>query len=262
MKFSPLFSGSSGNCSFLEAGSVRILIDAGLPGRAITDALSKLDVTPDTLSAILVTHEHSDHINGVGVLARKYKLPVYANERTWIAMRDKIGNVPQGQIRIFETDRDFYLRELNVLPFSTPHDSAESVGFCFMHKYSKISTMTDIGHVSGRMLDIVEHSDLLLLESNHDVEMLLAGSYPYHLKQRILSDKGHLSNENAGKSLAKLYLRGLRNVILGHLSHENNLEPLALETVKMVLRQEDIPDTAVNIGLAHRDRPSGIYITD
>ncbi|OQB23489.1 MAG: putative metallo-hydrolase YycJ [Firmicutes bacterium ADurb.Bin182] len=262
MKFSPLFSGSSGNCSFLEAENVRLLIDAGLAGCTVTNALAKIGVAPETLNAILITHEHSDHISGVGVLSRKYKLPVYANERTWNAMREKIGYIPPKLVRVFETDRDFYIKELNVLPFSTPHDAAEPIGYCFSYRNKKVSIMTDIGHVTNRMLDIIEHSSLLLLEANHDVEMLLAGSYPYHLKRRILSDTGHLSNENAGKALAKLYLRGLRNVILGHLSRENNLEPLALETVKMVLRQEDIPDTAVNMGLAHRDRPSGIYIID
>ena len=126
--FCPLFSGSSGNSLFVGAGDTRILVDAGMPGRSIEAQLRALDVAPDTLSGILITHEHSDHIKGVGILSRKYDLPVYANEGTWMAMEDKIGGVALKNQRLFYTGEDFYIGELNVAPFAIPHDAAEPVG--------------------------------------------------------------------------------------------------------------------------------------
>lgn len=262
MRFCPLFSGSSGNSTLLEALGTRLLIDAGLPARTISQALAAVDVDPSTISAILITHEHSDHINGVGAMSRKYNIPVYANAKTWQGMAEKLGNISPRNQRVFETNTDFYIKELNIIPFKTPHDAAESVGFSVSCREGRISVMTDIGHVDNRLFSAVENSDLLLIEANHDIEMLKTGCYPYPLKQRILSSTGHLSNEAAGIALSKLYLRGINNVILGHLSKENNTEPLALETVRHVLRSEDVPDSGLNIMMAHRDRPSGMYILE
>ena len=259
MRFCPLFSGSSGNCIFIEGGGVRVLVDAGLAGRTIINALAGINVSPDTIDAIVVTHEHSDHIKGVGVISRRYSIPVYANSATWDAMSPLIGEVAPSCVRIFETDRDFFIHELNVLPFATPHDAAESVGYCFNHKGAQVSTLTDVGHINARLLSAVQESDIILLESNHDVEMLKAGSYPYTLKRRILGDNGHLSNDAAGEALVKLYKCGLRNAVLGHLSHENNLEPLALETVRQALRNEDIFDEEFSLCVAHRDRAAGMF---
>jgi len=258
MLFCPLFSGSSGNAVFLEAGDVRLLIDAGLSGRTIEGALNAIGIDPASLNAILVTHEHSDHIKGVGVLSRKYRIPVYANDACWAAMEPCIGQVALGNIRVFRTESNFYIQDLNVLPFHTPHDSAEPVGYCFCHKGRKVSVMTDIGHVNERMLSVVEQSDLLLLEANHDVDMLKAGSYPYALKQRILSRNGHLSNEDAGLALCRLYDKGVNNVLLGHLSRENNNEALARLTIEQTLKQAQILDN-MHIAFARRDGPCGLY---
>lgn len=259
MKFIPLFSGSSGNALFLEAGETRVLIDAGLPAKTIEQALLSANVPPETLSAILVTHEHTDHIKGVGAMARRYRLPVYANAPTWEAMADKLGKLPPHDMRTFETGQDFYLRDLNILPFATPHDAAESVGYAFTYKGLRLCSATDVGHVDGALLDILAGSRLLFLEANHDEDMLRAGPYPYQLKRRILSEKGHLSNDSAGKALCRLYGRGVRDAILGHLSRENNYEELALATVKSALLMEDIPENAMRICVARRDRPTGVF---
>ncbi len=259
MRLIPLFSGSSGNCIVLEAGGVRLLIDAGLPGRSIETALHSVAIEPESLHAILVTHEHSDHVRGIGVLSRRYDLPVYANAGTWEGMGREIGQIAQKNTRIFETGCEFFVRDLAVQPFSIPHDANDPVAYCFHGDGRCSSVMTDIGYIREDMLDAVQDSELLLIESNHDEEMLKVGPYPYPLKRRILSDTGHLSNMNCGKALCKLYLRGLCCAILGHLSKENNHEALALETVRSELREQDIPDQAFHLTVAHRDRVTGVF---
>ncbi len=262
MRFCPLYSGSSGNALLVLADGAAILVDAGLPGRVVTEALAAAGVAPEQLSGILVTHEHSDHVKGVGILARRYRLPVYANAGTWRGMLPLIGEIPPAQVRMFETERDFYLGGVNVLPYKTPHDANESVGFVFQSGGSKLSILTDAGHVNERMLDAVSGSGLILIESNHDVEMLKAGRYPFPLKRRILGDEGHLSNDACGAALTALYGRGVRRAVLGHLSRENNFESLALETVRAALRASDVPDEAFALSVAHRDRVGEIYEVD
>ncbi|MDD4075317.1 MAG: MBL fold metallo-hydrolase [Eubacteriales bacterium] len=260
MRLIPLFSGSSGNCILLEAGGARLLVDAGLPGRTIEAALSSVGVSPQTLTGILVTHEHIDHTRGIGVLSRRFDLPVYANAGTWEGMQADVGPVALRNMRMFETGREFYADKLLIQSFPTPHDARESVGYSFAAEDRRASVMTDIGYVPEALLDAVGKSDLLLIESNHDEEMLKVGPYPYPLKRRILGDQGHLSNENCGKTLCKLYKRGVRCAILGHLSKENNYEQLALETVRSELRCEDIPDDAFQLTVAHRDRITGVFV--
>lgn len=262
MRFCPLYSGSSGNALLVLADGAAILVDAGLPGRVVAEALAAAGVAPEQLSGILVTHEHSDHVKGVGILARRYRLPVYANAGTWRGMLPLIGEIPPAQVRVFETERDFYLGGVNVLPYKTPHDANESVGFVFQSGGSKLSILTDAGHVNERMLDAVSGSGLILIESNHDVEMLKAGRYPFPLKRRILGDEGHLSNDACGAALTALYGRGVRRAVLGHLSRENNFESLALETVRAALRASDVPDEAFALSVAHRDRVGEIYEVD
>lgn len=256
--FCPLCSGSSGNAAYFEGGGIRLLIDAGLSCRRITALLGEIGVTPDTLDAILITHEHSDHIAGARVLSDKYGLPVYAAPDCWLAMRIAGHGVSAERMRVFEPDTEFYLGQVRVLPFTTPHDSAHAVGFSLFAEGKKVTVMTDIGCVTNHMLDVAAGSDLLLMESNHDVDMLKAGSYPYPLKQRILSRTGHLNNEDAGLAAVKLFGRGVRNIILGHLSQENNTKELALLTVESVLEDAGVLD-AMHIIVAERDRPCGVY---
>lgn len=259
MRLIPLFSGSSGNCILIEGEGTRLLVDAGLPARSLCAALATVDVPPESIAGILVTHGHSDHVRGVGVLARKLRIPVFANAGTWEEMEGQLGPLPLQDMRVFCSDMDFYLNRLHVTPFLIPHDAREPVGFCFEGEGQRIGIMTDVGHVDEGLLTAVDGTDLLLIEANHDVDMLKVGPYPYPLKRRILSDHGHLSNDDCGKALARLYARGLRCAILGHLSRENNFEQLALETVRGVLRSQDIPDADFALTVAHRDRITGIF---
>ncbi|HRX57942.1 MAG TPA: MBL fold metallo-hydrolase [Eubacteriales bacterium] len=258
MLFSPLCSGSSGNASYLEAGGVRLLIDAGVSAKKMEALLSMIDVSARSIDAILVTHEHSDHVTGVGVLSRRYDLPVYADTECWEHMPASVGAIAVKNRRVFVPDHDFCLGPLCIYPFSTPHDSAHPVGYTFRHEGKKLSIMTDVGHVSGAMLDAVADSNLLLLEANHDVDMLKAGSYPYPLKMRILSPRGHLCNEDAGLVLQKLYSRGVKNAILGHLSQENNTPELALVTVQSVLENAGLLESMF-VTVADRFEPCGVF---
>ena len=259
-RYCPLYSGSSGNAALLSTGRISLLVDAGLTGKAIVAGLKEARCLPESLSGILITHEHSDHIKGAGVLSRKYDLPIYANAPTWEAMERQIGAVAPRNVRIFETGHEFILGDIAIMPYSIPHDAAEPVGYSFFHRGCKVSQMTDLGHITAEVLQNVAESDLLLLESNHDVDMLRAGPYPYALKQRILSGKGHLSNDTAGEACVRLMRLGVRRFILGHLSGENNLEPLAYSTVAQA-----IADAGARIGadadlyLAHRDRPTAVF---
>lgn len=256
--FCPLFSGSSGNALFIGAGNTRILIDAGMPGRAIAGALNEIGVLPETLSAIAVTHEHSDHIKGVGILSRKYHLPVYANERTWNAMARAVGEIEPRNRRFFEDGEDFYIGDLALLPFSIPHDAADPVGYRVFYGGRSVATATDMGFVRKDVLNTLSGVDVLLLESNHDPELLMMNPhYSMYLKQRILGRHGHLSNADSAEALLSLYETGVRQVLLGHLSQENNTPELALLTATERLKKEGVRvQEDIGLGLAWRDRIS------
>ncbi|MCR4436313.1 MAG: MBL fold metallo-hydrolase [Clostridiales bacterium] len=255
IKFCSLFSGSSGNSIFLSANGTKLLIDAGLSARKIVEALYSIGEEPSKLNAILVTHEHIDHIRGAGVLSRKFNLPVYANENTWEQMEREIGPMNVKNKMVFNTGREFEVGEVCAKAFSIPHDAAEPVGFNFFIQDKKITTATDIGHINRELLQHFERSELLLLESNHDIEMLKVGPYPWHLKMRILGERGHLSNEMAGKVVAYLAEKGTRRFLLGHLSKENNFPELAYQTVCNELSEKKIiPGWDVTLDVVLRDR--------
>ena len=258
MLFCPLCSGSSGNASFLEAEGRRFLIDAGLTRKRIAALLESIGVPLHTIDAVFLTHEHVDHVAGAGVLARAHHIPVYAAADCFSALPPSVGEIPAACMRVFEPDREFFCGKVRVLPFSTPHDAAHAVGYSFMAEGRKVTVMTDVGHVDDRLLTQLSGSDLVLLEANHDVDMLLAGPYPYPLKQRILSRRGHLCNEDCGRALIALHERGVRNVILGHLSRENNTPELARVTIEAMLESAGIlSDMRVSVAL--RDRPLGVF---
>jgi phosphoribosyl 1,2-cyclic phosphodiesterase len=240
IKFCSLYSGSSGNAIFLSTDKVKILIDAGLSGKKIEKALDIIDENPSELDAILVTHEHSDHIKGVGVLSRRYGLPIYANSLTWEGIGNSIGNIEPDNIRYFETGTIFEINHLCVQSFPVPHDAYEPVGFSFYSGGKKITVATDIGHIDIDLTDRMSGSDLLLLEANHDTEMVKIGPYPHWLKMRILGEKGHLSNETAGDVIVEMAKRGTRSFLLGHLSRENNFPELAYQTVYNALLEKGI----------------------
>lgn len=261
LQFCPLFSGSSGNAIYVGTDKTKILIDAGLSGAKITAELNKIGVSPTELCAILVTHEHADHIGGVGVLSRRYHLPVYASLGTWAAMSNKLGAVDEGCRVEFEAGVDFSIGELDIRPFPTPHDAADPVGFAVSAGRYKVAVATDIGAVRESWLREVEGADVLLLEANHDEDTLKAGRYPYELKRRILGNRGHLSNDDAGAAAAALARRGVRAIVLGHLSGENNFPELAQASVACVLEEAGLkPGRDVMLSVARRDGRGELFV--
>ncbi len=262
IKFCPLCSGSSGNSVLVSANGTNILIDAGVSARRIEAALASIDENTSSVDAIFVSHEHIDHIRGIGVLSRKFDIPVYANEATWHCLKKSVnsaGNIQEKNIRYFTNEKPVEINGLTVLPFNTPHDAAESSGFNIFVSGVKLTVATDLGHINKRLLGYLEGSDLLMLESNHDIEMLKAGPYPYYLKKRILSDTGHLSNEMAGKVIAYLASRGTKSFVLGHLSKENNIPELAAGTVCRELETRGIkPGRDITLSVAARMTASSI----
>ena len=258
LTFCPLFSGSSGNAIYMAAKDTRILIDAGLPGRTVENALKQIGVAPDTLSAIVVTHEHSDHTRGVGILSRKYHIPVYANERTFNAMARQVGEIEPRNRRFFQTGEDFYIGDLDLCPFSIPHDAAEPVGYRVYAGGRSAAVATDMGFMRKNVFQTLAGTDVLLLESNHDPELLRQNPhYSTYLKQRILSSHGHLSNEASARALLELYGTGVRQVLLGHLSGENNTPELAMNTALEALERAGVTvNEEIGLGIAWRDRVS------
>lgn len=258
IKFSPLFSGSSGNAVFIRAGDISLLIDAGCNGSAITGAINAIGEDPRELTGILITHEHSDHIRGAGVLSRMLDIPIYANEQTWFAMENKIGKVAKKNICI--ANDVFYLKNIEILPFNIPHDSAKPQGYRIFYRNKSVAVATDMGHFSKHVLSALSNADLVLLEANHDVDMLKRSSYPNILKQRILGKNGHLSNESAADACLSLVNSNVSGIILGHLSQENNTEQLAYSTVLKLLEKNGVKvgqDLAV--GIALRNKLSGNF---
>lgn len=260
VRFCSLASGSSGNCHLINDGKNFLLIDAGLSGKQIENKLKEVDVDPKNLSAILVSHEHSDHIHGAGILSRRYNIPIYANDGTWAGMECKIGNIKEENIKYFISNENFSIGDFNIRPYRISHDANEPVGFSIQRDSIKISIATDLGYISEDIMEEVRDSSLVILESNHDEEMLKAGSYPYSLKRRILSNIGHLSNEAAGNAIVDLVSKNVKSILLAHLSRENNFPELAIATVKNILESKQIAiGKDIKLDLLHRDRVSNMY---
>lgn len=242
MRFSILASGSTGNSILVETDQTKILIDAGLSGKQIEAQLKEVKVDPRSLDAILVTHEHSDHIKGVGVLARRYQLPVYTHEKTWTELDTLIGEIPEKQKILFDEGEIHQFADLTVESFGISHDAAFPMGFCFHQGEKKLSLATDLGYVSQRIKEKIIGSGAYIFESNHDVEMLRMGHYPWNIKRRILSDVGHLSNEDAGAALSEILEGNGERIYLSHLSKDNNMTELARLTVKNILEENGFID--------------------
>ncbi|NMA32965.1 MAG: MBL fold metallo-hydrolase [Clostridiaceae bacterium] len=259
MRICSLFSGSSGNAIFVCTENTKLLVEAGLSGKKIAEALSSIGESLSEISAVLVSHEHIDHVRGAGVLARRYNLPIYASTGTWEAMEQMIGPVSESNKKKFSTYVPFEIGDITITPFPIPHDANEPVGYSFSAAGKKATIATDIGHISMDLLRSFEDSDLLLLESNHDIEMLRMGPYPWPLKQRIAGKHGHLSNDAAGEVIAYMAERGTRKFLLGHLSKENNFPELAYQTVRSVLCEKCVnADSDISLDVALRDRVSRI----
>ena len=197
LKYCSIGSGSSGNCHYIGYKDTNILVDAGLSGKRITTGLNDINVDMENIKGIFITHEHSDHIKGAGIMSRKYNIPIFANVKTWCAMKDKLGDIKDSNMKVFENDRSYSLGDLIIRPFSISHDASDAVGYNFYADNEKMSIATDIGMITDNIRRHLYKSKLVVLESNYDPSMLMMGSYPYALKKRVMSDTGHLSNEDA-----------------------------------------------------------------
>lgn len=240
LRFSVLASGSTGNALYVETNQHAFLVDAGLSGKQIELLCQKIDRNLDKLSGILVTHEHSDHIKGIGVLARRYQLPVYANEKTWKAMEGSIGNIPLEQKFTFDMETVQSFGGLDIESFGVSHDAVEPMFYVFHHSGKKLAIITDTGYVSDRMKGTIRNADAFVFESNHDIEMLRMGRYPWNTKQRILSDVGHVSNEDAALAMSEVIGEQTKRIYLAHLSKDNNMKELARMSVSQTLKTQGL----------------------
>ena len=233
MKFTVLGSGSKGNCTLVESGSTRLLIDNGFSGKELIGRLATHGIGPETLSAIVVTHEHDDHVRGVGVVARRLNLPVYANAGALRAAEQRLGRLPE--IREFGTGEAFVVDNLQVHPFAVSHDTSDPVGFIVSDGSVRLGYCTDTGRITQLIRHHLRQCEALILEANHDVQMLREGPYPLALQQRVLSSMGHLANTDAVACADELAGERLRLLVLAHLSEVNNHPDLVLEAARQRL---------------------------
>ncbi|MFA9463698.1 MAG: MBL fold metallo-hydrolase [Velocimicrobium sp.] len=259
MNLCSIASGSSGNCIYIGNTNTGILVDTGISKKRIVDGLTSIDVNPEKLSGIVITHEHSDHICGLGVFTRKYKVPIYATKETisCILRANNLGVLDTTLFHEIKADHPFFLQDIKVNPFAISHDAANPVSYTFCDATGKIGVATDLGTYDEYIISNLEGCGALLLEANHDINMLQVGAYPYSLKRRILSDIGHLSNDNSGRLLSRLFSKQLNYIFLGHLSKENNYPELAYETVRCELLTSGlVNEMEYCMQVANRDMPS------
>lgn len=262
MRFVSIASGSSGNCIYVGTESTHILVDAGISNKWIEQGLNEIGLKGSDLDGIVITHEHSDHVKGLGILARKHGVPIYATKETLeeIGEMKYLGEYPKELFHPVLPDVEFHVGDMEIKPFSIDHDAANPVAYRVKSGRKSVAVATDMGHFDQYIIEHLQGLDALLLESNHDVRMLETGPYPYYLKRRILSDHGHLSNDNAGRLLNYILHDNMKHIFLGHLSKENNYEELARETVKLEIDQGDHGYKArdFSISVARRDMMSEI----
>ena len=262
MRLCSIASGSSGNCIYAGSDKTHLLIDTGISKKRIEEGLHEIGIKGEELGGILITHEHSDHIQGLGVFSRKYEIPIYATRGTieGIKAYKGIGKMPEGLLKEVPVDQMFSIGNLDIRPFAISHDANEPSGFRIEHDGKSLAVATDLGIYDAYTVENLKGLDAILLEANHDVHMLEVGAYPYYLKQRVLGNRGHLSNELSGRLLCDILHDNMKYIMLGHLSKENNYEELAYETVKLEVTMGDNPYRGEDIPLmvANRDTISNI----
>ena len=245
-----------GNCLYVESDNTKLLIDAGVSLKKIEKGLDTIDVSPSSIDGILVTHEHSDHIQSLGNLSKKFNLPVFANSETFDAMPKQTDKISTENINKFKIKQKFSINDIEITPFSIPHDAANPCGFNISCNDDKISIATDIGHMTNEILKQLEGSKFVLLESNYDTEVLKLSKYLFSLKQRIAGPNGHLSNEIASKVINYLLHDNLKIAMLGHLSKESNFPELAYQTVVNELINSNSDVSKLSLSVASRNEPS------
>lgn len=262
MNFCSIASGSSGNCIYAGTEHSSVLVDVGVSGKKVEAGLNQIGLTTRDVDGILLTHEHSDHIKGLGVIARKYGIPIYGTRGTLKSVQESssLGKIDASLYREIRADERFSIQDLEILPFSISHDAAEPVAYRIEHGQKAVGVVTDLGVYNDYTVSHLKDLDAVLLEANHDIRMLQVGSYPYYLKQRILGKKGHLSNENAGRLLCEILHDRLKAILLGHLSKENNYEELAYQTVcaEVTLGENPYKAGDFKISVAKRELPSAM----
>lgn len=259
MRFLSIASGSSGNCLYVGSDCTHILVDTGISCKRTIEGLNGIDVKPEELDGIFITHEHADHIAGLGVLSRKYGIPIYATKGTIEGIKEStsLGKIDDSLFNEVKADSKITVKDLVINPMHISHDANEPVAYRVKCEDKKIGIITDLGVFDEYTVGCLQGMDLIMAEANHDIRMLEAGPYPYYLKKRILSDRGHLSNENSGRLISKILHDDMKGIILGHLSFENNLPDLAYETVRLEITASDTPYTGNDFPLyvAKRDCP-------
>lgn len=260
MRLCSIASGSSGNCIYVGSDTTHLLVDVGISGKRTEAGLKELGLKMEDIDGIFITHEHSDHIAGLGVLARKYGTPLYATKGTIQAIQKTtaLGRIPEELFHTVRADEKIIIKDMVCNPMKISHDAAEPVAYRLQHGKQRVGIVTDLGTYNEYTVESLRRMDALLLEANHDIKMLQVGPYPYHLKQRILGDRGHLSNERAGQLLCSLIHDNLKAVMLGHLSKENNLPELAYEAVRVEVTMEQGKNLEFPMYVASRNELSPI----
>ncbi len=238
MRIVTFASGSTGNCTLVSCGGSNIIIDAGISMKRVRENLRQSGLRPEDVNGILITHEHSDHISGLAMLIKHYRMPVYAPRTVADRLRYAVPGAADS-LHVIPVGEEFCLGDAKVRAFYTPHDTDESVGYR-IEAESIFALATDTGHVTAEILEGLDGADAVLIEANHDLEMLSGGNYPYYLKRRIMSPRGHLSNDDCAELARRLAERGTRYIVLGHLSRENNTPDVAYRTVSSALREYDV----------------------
>lgn len=260
MRLCSIASGSSGNCIYAGTDTTHLLVDVGISGKRTEAGLKELGISMRDIDGILITHEHTDHIAGLGVLARKYGTPIYATDGTIRAIRQtrSVGVIPEELFHPIYADEKLVIKDMVCNPMRISHDAAEPVAYRLSHGRKRIAIVTDLGTYNDYTVESLRGMDALLLEANHDIHMLQVGPYPYSLKQRILGDRGHLSNERAGQLLCSLLHDKLQAVVLGHLSKENNIPELAYEAVRVEVTMEQGKNLDFPLYVASRNEVSKV----
>lgn len=257
-KISVLASGSSGNSIYITDGKTKILIDAGLSGKKLSERLAQIGLSGDEIDAVLITHEHKDHISGAGIISRRFDIPIYANNPTWEKSYECIGSITEKNCEII--NNDFMIGDMRIHPFSISHDAIAPVGYIIYCNNKQIGIATDMGFFDEKIVKELKGVDFLVVEANHDRDMLMTGKYPWSVKHRIRGDEGHLSNDDTAALLPEIIDGNGPHILLAHMSQDNNNPEVAYITVKNGLTANDLKEGKdYKLGFTYQDKPTRVY---